>query len=83
MNGAWWIEAMHPEGLEVSIAEVRQGCDEADDVSTVEANAALIAAAPTLLAILKAAAEDDTVQWHDGSLLKAAREAIAKAEGRR
>ena len=24
MNGAWWIEAMHPEGLRVSIAEVRQ-----------------------------------------------------------
>ena len=36
-----------------------------------------------VLAILKAAAEDDVVQWHDGSLLKAAREAIAKAEGRR
>lgn len=36
-----------------------------------------------LLAILKAAAEDDVVQWHDGPLLKAAREAIAKAEGRR
>ena len=35
-----------------------------------------------LLAILKAAAEDDTVQWHDGPLLKAARAAIAKAEGR-
>ena len=83
MNGAWWIEAMHPEGFEVSIAEVRQGCDEADDISTVEANAALIAAAPTLLAILKAAAEDDVVQWHDGPLLKAARAAIAKAEGRR
>ena len=83
MNGAWWIEAMHPEGFEVSIAEVRQGCDEADDISTVEANAALIAAAPTLLAILKAAAEDDVVQWHDGPLLKAAHEVISKAEGRR
>lgn len=35
-----------------------------------------------LLAILKAAAEDDSVQWHDGTLLKAARGAIAKAEGR-
>ena len=46
-------------------------------------DARLISAASDLLAILKAAAEDDTVQWHDGSLLKAAREAIAKAEGRR
>lgn len=46
-------------------------------------DARLVAAAPTLLAILKAAAEDDVVQWHDGSLLKAARAAIAKAEGRR
>ena len=44
-------------------------------------DARLIAAAPTLLAILKAAAEDDVVQWHDGSLLKAARAAIARATG--
>ena len=42
-------------------------------------DARLISAASDLLAILKAAAEDDVVQWHDGSLLKAAREAIAKA----
>ena len=45
-------------------------------------DARLMTAAPDLLAILKAAAEDDAVQWHDGPLLKAARAAIAKAEGR-
>ena len=47
-----------------------------------QAERRLADAAPDLLAILKAAAEDDTVQWHDGTLLKAARAAISRAEGR-
>jgi hypothetical protein len=53
----------------------------AGPIEEMMANARLIAAAPDLLAVLKAAAEDDTIQWHDAPLLKAARAAIAKATG--
>lgn len=53
MNGALWIEAPHPEGFNVSIAEVRQGCEEADEISDLFSNAHLIAAAPRLLSALK------------------------------
>lgn len=76
---------VYPEGhfLEPWIADVKGEHVGPQSREEIKANARLIIAAPDLLAILKAAAEDDTVQWHDGSLLKAAREAIAKAEGRR
>ena len=88
MNGAWWIEAMHPEGFEVSIAEVRQGCDEADDISTVEGNAALIAAAPALYEALKACfpvMQDLCLNYGlrepEKRALNQARAALALAEG--
>lgn len=55
LNDAFWIEAHHPEGFSVSIAEVRQGCDEADEIGSSHANARLIAAAPDLLAACKLA----------------------------
>ena len=38
----------------------------AGSMDEIMADARLMAAAPDLLAILKAAAEDDVVQWHDG-----------------
>ena len=53
LNGAWWIEVDHPRQGNFSIAEVRNGCDEADEVCSAEANAALIATAPELLSALK------------------------------
>ena len=55
MAGSYWIEACHPEGFPVSIAEVRNGCEEAAELGTEEANAALIAAAPDLLSACKTA----------------------------
>lgn len=55
MNGALWIEAAHPEGFNVSIAEVRQGCGEADEISDLHSNANLIASAPEMLQCLTAA----------------------------
>ena len=76
-------------------ARDREGAMTTDEMSEIITNAsaridyligrvnALSKERDALLAILKAAAEDDVVQWHDGSLLKAARRAIAKAEGRR
>jgi hypothetical protein len=59
LNGAFWIEVDHPRQGKFSIAEVRNGCDEADEVCSAEANAALIAAAPELLAALKWCVEWD------------------------
>lgn len=41
----------------------------------------LLLAAPRLMAILEAAAEDDVVQWHDATLLKATRALIAEIRG--
>lgn len=48
LNGAFWITTRHPEGWQVSLAEVRNGCDEADEIGDVEAHAHLIATAPEL-----------------------------------
>jgi hypothetical protein len=54
MNGAWWIEAPHPEGFHVSIAEVRSGCEEAQDIGSAKRDAAFIAACDptTILALI-------------------------------
>lgn len=40
----FWITAEHPKAGTVSIAEIRSGCDEADELASVEDNAAYIAA---------------------------------------
>lgn len=52
LNDAFWIEVQHPDGYSVSIAEVRDGCDEAAELGCMEANARLIASAPDLLEAL-------------------------------
>lgn len=49
----WWIYAKHPDSGEVSHAEVRAGCTEADELGDMAANARLIAAAPELLEALR------------------------------
>ena len=76
---------MHPEGVRGRVSpRCGEVATEADDIQHRRGECrADRRRARTLLAILKAAAEDDVVQWHDGPLLKAAREAIATAEGRR
>lgn len=51
--GEFWISAKHHDGLRVSIAAVRPGCDEANEIGCNEANARLIAAAPELLDALE------------------------------
>ncbi len=51
MDGGYWIEVMHPNGYPVSIASVRSGCDEADELGDVLTNANLIAVAPEMLAV--------------------------------
>ncbi len=43
-NPTFWIEVDHPEVGNVSIAEVRNGCGEADGLGNAEVNAAYIAA---------------------------------------
>ena len=52
LDGGIWIEVMHPEVAEVSIASVRNGCDEAAELGSQEDTAKLIAKAPDMLAVL-------------------------------
>ena len=85
MNDAWWI------GVDqfTTHAEVRSGCDEADELGDMEANARLIATAPELLAALQGAinilgiAESNASgnpEWdYVGPRVAACRAAIAKA----
>ena len=42
MNGAIWIGCDHPKVGFVSHAEVRSGCEEADELGSIEANATFI-----------------------------------------
>jgi hypothetical protein len=80
LNGAYWIEVDHRQQGKFSIAEVRNGCEEADEVCSVEANAALIAAAPELLAALKWCVEWDGECLGDNPVeLNRAKAAIRKA----
>jgi hypothetical protein len=44
----YWIGADHPEVGFCSHAHVRSGCDEAEELGDMEANARLIAAAPEI-----------------------------------
>ena len=53
-----WIGVVNPDGFEVTHAAVRYGCEEAEELGDIEANARLIASAPDLLAALKEAVED-------------------------
>jgi hypothetical protein len=80
LNDALWIEVDHPEVGNVSLAQVINGCDEADELGSMEANAQLISAAPDMLAALHT-----ILNHHAGSLntpaYEAAMSAIAKAEG--
>ena len=66
------------------IARVQDFTTFREDVEQAEANAALIAAAPDLLSVLKEAVCDGRLQTFEDRerFRKAARIAIAKAEGR-
>lgn len=59
MADEFWIRVKHPDGWDVSLAAVRPGCDEADDLGDNEANARLIAQAPKMLAALQELVRDD------------------------
>ncbi len=59
----FWIEVEHPEVGNVSLAAVRGGCDEADEIGDDLANAHLIAAAPDLYAELDGLAKEIWGAW--------------------
>lgn len=48
-----WIGVEDANGFEVTHAALRYGCEEAEELGDIEANARLIASAPALLAALK------------------------------
>ena len=55
LDGGLWIVVDHDEVGPVSIAAVRQGCDEARELGSNKANAHLIASAPDMIEALSAA----------------------------
>jgi hypothetical protein len=55
LDGGLWIVVDHDEVGPVSIAAVRQGCDEARELGSNTANAHLIAAAPEMFEALERA----------------------------
>lgn len=85
------VTSTHDDGLDDDVCEVYGGNDDSDEVRA--ANAHLIAAAPELLAALKEAERALTVAVRhacdmpdfdpgEHHVIKAARAAIAKAEGK-
>jgi hypothetical protein len=90
LNDALWITVGHPSGWEVSIAEVRDGCDEAAELGSMADNAAFIASArsavPALLdrveeleKAISAALEEMRSPWPGDGCIKRARDGLRAA----
>lgn len=83
LNGAFWIEVEHPTVGNVSLAEVRSGCEEADELGSPEANAAFIVRCVNshdeLVAVVQELIADAKWQNTPYELRAKARAALAKA----
>lgn len=84
-----WIGAKHPEVDTVTHAFVQYGCDEAEELGDIRANAQLITACPdmyrdlkSLVALVDAYAQVKLQSIEAQDLVARARLTIAKAEGR-
>lgn len=63
LNDAFWIAAKHPEVGRVSLAEIRNGCEEASELGNDQANATLIVALRNALPEILSALRGEAVLW--------------------